>query len=219
VAPYLEEHYARCCEFHPVADILFVNDGSTDATGELLSKLGVKTISLEAHFGKSEALKAGFQFAIQHGYDAVITMDSDLQHAHKMVPHFVADFKKGSTLVLGKRNFQMAAMPFARILSNSLSSGLVRLLTNKQVSDSQCGFRLIAKDYLDISVNSRGFQFETEHLVHACWSGATVSEIAIPTIYNQSKSAMKYGQDTLKFSLLFFRLFKEKIFRTYAKKK
>ena len=69
----------------PVAsqcDILVVDDGSDDGTAEI-AKQGIgRVIFHPTNLGKGEALKTGFQYAIQNNYSAVITMDADLQHEH-----------------------------------------------------------------------------------------------------------------------------------------
>ncbi len=216
---YIDDHVKLCKKYLPEADLLFVNDFSSDNTSDKIAANSIATINLEKHSGKAAALRAGFNYALEKNYAAVITIDSDMQHAHSTLPSFIKAFSAGANLVLGRRSFRPESMPRMRILSNSLSSGLVSKLVGFKVTDSQCGFRLVSREYLETTSTSNGFQFETEFLVHAIWQGAKALEVDIPTIYNQSKSSMKYVNDTVKFSLLFFQLFKEKALGHYANKK
>lgn len=196
-----------------------MDDASTDATVALLGKANANVVCLDRHAGKAAALQRGFRYALAKNYDAVITIDSDLQHAHSVLPNFLQKFEDGAELVLGRRAFARGKMPRMRILSNWLSSGLVSRLAKRHVADSQCGFRLIGKNYMNTEAKAAGFQYETEFLVRALWRGASYAEVDIPTIYNGAKSSMKYLSDTVKFSLLFMRLFALKLLRKHDSEK
>ena len=61
-------------------DILVIDDGSTDGTRQIATEAGGRVLHLERNQGKGAALHAGFHYAQEEGYDAVITMDADGQH-------------------------------------------------------------------------------------------------------------------------------------------
>ena len=97
---------ARSLDGHDFAwSVLFVDDGSTDATLARIRALNAAdprftAISLSRNFGKEIALAAGLR---QARGDAVVIMDADLQQPPKMIPDFVAEWRKGSKIVFGKR--------------------------------------------------------------------------------------------------------------------
>lgn len=88
------------------ATVLFVNDGSTDATQSLLEKVAsasdrVSVIEFSRNFGKEAATSAGLNEAAG---DAVIMMDVDLQHPPQHLPEFIAKWQAGAEVVIGVRN-------------------------------------------------------------------------------------------------------------------
>ena len=86
-------------------EIIFVDDGSTDATPELLQRLAerdpaVKVLTLSRNFGHHPAVFAGLEFA---GGDAVIVLDADLQDPPELLPELLAAHRAGHELVFAKR--------------------------------------------------------------------------------------------------------------------
>ena len=85
---------------------LFVNDGSTDATEDVLRAIAsmdsaVTAISLSRNFGKEAAMLAGLDYATG---DAVVIMDADLQHPPEVIPEFIEKWEEGYNDVYGKRS-------------------------------------------------------------------------------------------------------------------
>lgn len=98
------------------AEILFVDDGSTDATLDLLKARRardprIKIVSLSRNFGKDVALAAGLRYA---GGDAVVLMDADLQHPPEMIPEFLACWREGYQVVYGQRRDRSYQSPLQR---------------------------------------------------------------------------------------------------------
>ena len=79
-------------------------------------------------------------------------------------------------------------MPLHRRFSNIVTSFLVRLRTNQNIIDSQCGFRFYKIDVLKYLQNfSDGYEFETEILIWASKNNFKISSVPIETIYNNEK--------------------------------
>lgn len=192
-------------------DFLFVDDCSEDKTELLLNNAGMKVISLKKHGGKSEALKNGFDYALANGYKYIITMDSDLQHDANDLDKLLNKMKESqSDIIIAQRSIDLSKMPMSRFMSNFLSSKIISYLIGQKITDSQCGYRLIKSDYLNLNTQFKGFQYETEFLVKSVWAGAKLNFIQTATIYNNSKSSMRYFTDTVSFIRLFSYLFFEK---------
>ncbi|MFA6467872.1 MAG: glycosyltransferase family 2 protein [Bacteroidota bacterium] len=181
--------------------IIVVNDGSTDQTRETAGRIGVKVISHEHNKGKGAALQTGFQYVLQNDFDAVITMDADLQHQPEEIPNFISCHSKGNRdIIIGNRLHNTAGMPVHRLLSNTLTTAMVRLRTGAIIKDSQSGFRFITRRVLEkISVRSEGFEAETEFLIKAAAAGFSFDAIPIATIYAGEKSNMKHVRTTMNF--------------------
>ena len=180
-------------------EFIIVNDGSTDNTVELLDNLGVRYISFPQNRGKGAALSAGFDYAIQHGYRSVLTLDADLQHLPEEIPAFFAA-DNGRCLIIGTRRMNLKVMPFARWLTNNLTSMIISVFSATRVRDSQSGFRLIPTSVLRaISLRSERYDFESEMLFQAGVLDCEVREVAIKTVYGESQSYINPFKDTLRF--------------------
>lgn len=191
----------RTMVFVPNKNIIVVDDGSTDATRSIADRSGVITIVHTRNKGKGAALQSGFNVVLENSFDAVITMDSDLQHAPEEIPQFISIFQRShSDVIIGNRLHNTKGMPFHRFLSNSITTALVRMKTGSTIRDSQSGFRLIARHVLEkVTLQSAGFEAETEFLIKAASSGCTFGTIPIETIYHGEKSTMTYFHTTIQF--------------------
>jgi len=77
-----------------ISSVVVVDDGSQDATAQIAQDSGALVLKHQINSGKGAALRTGFQYALDHGYDAVITMDSDGQHDVDDIPRFLESFEK-----------------------------------------------------------------------------------------------------------------------------
>ncbi len=198
----------RVKKFIPKEDIVVVDDGSFDQTSKIALGFGVSVIKLQRNYGKGRALKTGFEFAKSKNYDAVLTLDADLQHNPDEIPKFIEKFNEGFDIVIGNRMKNLKPMPIERIFSNKTTSFLISLRTRKKVLDSQCGFRLINIDVIrSINAKSDSFSFESEFLIKALLAGFKVGFVDIETIYNGRTSHIRHFKDTLDFISIYLQSF------------
>ncbi len=185
----------------PKENIFLVNDGSHDSTDQIGEKFGVQVISHASNFGKGAALQTGFDAVLKNIFDAVITMDADLQHRPEDIPRFIEMYDRTKCdVIIGSRLHNKQGMPIHRVLSNTVTTGLVRMRTGKAISDSQSGFRFITRNVIkQITLSSTGFEAETEFLIKAASLGASFGSIPIETIYAGEKSNMTHLQTTVNF--------------------
>jgi len=184
-------------------DVLVVNDGSTDGTARAAREAGVAVIDHPENRGKGAALKTGFEYAIEHGYDAVITMDGDGQHDPSEIPAFVEALERtGADIVVGTRMHAVGEMPRLRIWTNRTTSRVVSRLAGQVIPDSQSGFRIfrvsVLRDVVGSLVTSR-YDTESEILIRAAKRGYRVAATAIESIYTGAVSHINPVIDTLRF--------------------
>jgi len=168
---------------------LVADDGSTDATVELSREAGALIVQNEYNFGKGAALRKGFRYALENGYQAVLILDADGQHDPHEIPLFLEKYHQNkSNLIIGMRDFTQ--MPFTRRLANSLGGVLVNRLTREPIPDNQSGYRLIDSKVMNLLLDSQemGFEFEVEMIFACLYAGLSIDWVPIKTIYADEKS-------------------------------
>jgi glycosyltransferase involved in cell wall biosynthesis len=182
--------------------IIVVDDGSTDSTGRIAREFGARVIQHGVNRGKGAALRSGFEYVLQRPqWNSVITLDADLQHDPDEIPKFVARSKQGNVdIIVGNRRRAGSGMPFHRLMSNTITSMLVGARAGLVMKDSQSGFRWISRKVLStVSIESDGFEAETEFLIKAARKSFTIDFVPIATIYGKETSHMTHWQTTRRF--------------------
>lgn len=189
-------------ELHHKVDVLVVDDGSSDGSGDIARSTQAKVISHKINRGKGEALKSGFAYAVANGYDAVITIDADLQHNPAEIGKFIEAYADDGTIIVGTRPLDRT-MPFLRKVSNSLTSFVSSLFCGVRITDSQSGYRLIPTAILrNVTLSSSRYDLEPELLIKAARRGYQITGIPIATIYNTSRSWINPPLDTIRFLIM-----------------
>jgi glycosyltransferase involved in cell wall biosynthesis len=158
-------------------EILYIDDGSRDGSGELLAALcgadpRIRALSLRRNFGKSAALATGFRLARGAW---VLTLDADLQDDPAELPKLVAALEGGLDLVSGwKQNRQD---PITKTLPSRLFNAVTSSVAGVALHDFNCGFKLYRREVTQ-AVDVYG---ERHRFVPALanWSGFRVGEVAV----------------------------------------
>ncbi len=130
-------------------EIIFVDDGSTDKTYDVIKKLSkkdkrVKGIRLRGNWGKSMALQTAFKHI--RG-DLVFTMDADLQDNPKEIPNFIKKLNEGYDLVSGWKKIRHD--PKSKVIPSRILNYTTGLLTGVRIHDINCGFKLYKKEVIE----------------------------------------------------------------------
>lgn len=181
--------------------ILVIDDGSADDTARIAKENDVLVIRHDKNLGKGAALRKGFEFAIKGQYDAVLTLDSDMQHPPELAQEFIDTMiETEADVVLGNRLGDLSTMPLHRRFSNLTTTFFVRLWTGADIADSQCGYRLIKTEMLEkLDLRTNYYQTETELILQAARNNADFANVPVPTIYNEFESKMNPLIETFRF--------------------
>lgn len=180
-------------------DVLVVDDGSRDRTSEAARGAGAVVHRMNVNRGKGEALKHGFQYAIEQGRDCVMTIDGDGQHDPDDIPGFLPLIGQYD-LILGNRMGDSGSVPLLRRLANFSSSLLVSAACGQRIPDSQTGFRVYTTRLLrEVPLSSSHYDLETEVIIKAARRGFRIGHCRIRTIYAAETSRFKNVTDSIRF--------------------
>jgi glycosyltransferase involved in cell wall biosynthesis len=181
-----------------VAQVLVVDDGSTDATGAVATAAGADVLRLDRNSGKGTAIRAGLSRVLRGDATHVLFMDGDLQHRPQEIPGLVAEAAaSGAAMVIGERLFVRAQMPPSRYWANVIGSWGLATLMGVDLKDTQSGFRLVRTDVLrTIELDATGYEFETELVVKLARRRARIVGVPIAAVYGAEKSKIRPVRDT-----------------------
>ena len=182
-----------------IEPVVVVDDGSTDATGDVARAVGAIVLRHDVNRGKGGALKTGFAWALDQGYDAVITLDADGQHLASEIPKFLAI--EDMDLVIGGRAHLFEHMLPRRRNANRFSAWCISMCSGAAITDSQSGFRRYSARLLRaIKMHTDGFDLESEIIVRAGRRGLKIVTIPIDLgfVDGISTSHFKPLADTLR---------------------
>lgn len=192
-----------------VADVIVVNDGSTDGTLTILAQVSKKVtlVSYIKNRGKGYALKQGFQVAKKQGFTHAVTIDADGQHFATDIPKLISTMKDNyDGIILGCRNLSEQNMPQRNTFANKFSNFWYRLQTGIHLPDTQSGFRLYNLSAIDSKwpITSR-YEAELELIVFAAWAGKRISTVPIHVIYPTAEEKVSHFRpirDFIRISIL-----------------
>ena len=190
-------------------DTIVVNDGSSDETKKVVLEYGVYLLEHPFNLGKGAALRTGFQYILEKGYELVITLDADGQHDPSEIPLLFEMFQSVEPdILIASRIREFYRMTFLRRFWNRLGAKAVARLCHSDITDSQSGFRLIRVEVMKkIDLLTTGFETELELLIKACKKGFRVLSIPIniPEIDGKFSSHFRPVTDTWLVCKLFLR--------------
>jgi len=171
----------------PGADLMVVDDGSTDRTVELARRCGALVASLPFNQGVGAAHQTAYLYAIRHGYTICGQLDGDGQHPASEVARLIEAVEAGADLAVGSRFAEGAndqnpqyRSTFARRLGQRLFSLLVSTSTRQTFTDTTSGMRALNRRAMELFADRYSSEFaEVESLQHAVRAGLDVREVPV----------------------------------------
>jgi dolichol-phosphate mannosyltransferase len=171
-------------------EVLVIDDGSPDGTGELADELAaadsrVHVLHRSAKEGLGRAYLAGFDWALAAGYDYIFEMDADFSHDPAFLPRFIEAIQTAD-IVVGSRYKQgvnVINWPISRLLLSLGANQYARIVTGLPITDSTGGFKCFRRKVLEsidfTRVRSNGYAFQIEMSYRAWRQGFRLVEIPI----------------------------------------
>jgi len=194
-------------------DVLVVDDGSTDETGQVAEKCGARVVSHKSQKGKGAALRTGFRILLGDEspigpHDGILTMDADGQHDPDDIPNLVSAYQEGrGDLIVGSRMGQRDNIPTYRLWPNLVGNFFLSRASGNRVEDSQSGMRIYSRTLLStITLSASRFDLEAEAIIRSGKAGFRFSFVPIRAIYMEKHTSnFRPVLDTFLISVIYLR--------------
>lgn len=203
-AAALAELLPRLREMQPAAEIIVIDDGSTDGTRELCATMNVGCLSAPYSMGNGAAIKRGARAATG---DILVFMDGDGQHDPRDIDRLLARLDQGYDMVVGARDWESQA-GVGRGVANSLYNWLASKMTGQVVADLTSGFRVARahrfREFIHLLPN--GFSYPTTSTMAFFRSAYGVAYEPIKAAQRVGKSHIRPLKDGIRFLLIIFKI-------------
>ena len=188
----------------PEAEVIVVDDGSTDDTADVALSHGVRVLSSPYAMGNGAAIKRGTRAATG---DVLVFMDADGQHDPTLVPGLLQRLDQGFDMVVGARSAAGQAS-VGRGAANAFYNQLASWMTGHRIADLTSGFRVVRADrfreFLHLLPN--GFSYPTTSTMAFFRSAYPVAYVPVPVASRIGRSHIRPLRDGLRFLLIIFRI-------------
>lgn len=189
---------------HPGAEIIVVNDGSTDNTVAVCEQNGVNVVTHVYSKGNGASIKTGARAATG---DIIVFMDGDGQHRPEDIDLLLGKINEGADMVVGARSKSSQAS-FGRLLANTFYNKLSSWISGHPVLDLTSGFRAVyRKKFREfIYLLPNGFSYPTTITMAFFRAGYTVEYLPITVLARGGKSHISIVKDGVRFLIIIFKI-------------
>ncbi|MDT8322029.1 MAG: glycosyltransferase family 2 protein, partial [Xanthomonadales bacterium] len=189
---------------YPEAEIVVVDDGSTDATPRLARGQGAKVISHPHSLGNGAAVKAGARAAAG---DILVFLDADGQHDPDDIPRLLEKLEQGHEMAIGARSSASHANK-ARLAANGVYNVIASMVTGHRIPDLTSGFRAVKADLFRkfLYLLPNGFSYPTTITMAFMRAGYPVTFVPIEAKKRKGKSHINPIKDGIRFLIIIFKI-------------
>lgn len=166
-------------------EIIVVNDGSSDKTGEIARSKGAWVVRHLLNRGVGGALGTGIEAALRSGADLIVTCDADGQHSPDDIGRVIEPIRSGrADAVIGSRMIDNSAMPWTRRVANHLANLATWVLLAARTTDSQSGLRAFSRSAAErIRITANTYEVSSQICGEISRLHLRAVDVPIKTIY------------------------------------
>jgi glycosyltransferase involved in cell wall biosynthesis len=175
-----------------VNKVIVVDDGSSDKTVKIAKLAGAEVIEHKKNQGYGAAIQTILTEAKKRKPDVLVVLDADAQHNPAEIPLLVKPIaEKGMDFVIGSRQKQEKKIPFYRRIGQKIILNSVKVLSDDNLTDTECGFRAFApKAYNTLELKNKGMGVSAEAVADAYRKKLNVIQVPVSVTYSKDSSTL-----------------------------
>jgi len=176
----------------PIANLLFIDDGSTDGSGEILRRSGVRYLRHPINLGYEESLRTGMREVMLGEYEYVVYFDSDGQHQIEDLEKIIRVYEtEDLDLIQGSRHLgERMLRPSLRSIGTWAFSRLTTLFAGVEITDATRGLKLISRRFIPVALKLPTEDMHAELIVGLARCGARIREEKITVVPREAGESM-----------------------------
>ena len=180
------------------ADILIINDCSTDNTKKIIENNNVKCITGIFNLKYAWAVQTGIKYAYQNDYDYVIQFDADGQHIAKEAEKLLNEMKKSNVdIVIGSRFLKDTGYkhPFFKKVATKLFTLIIKIFCKQEITDPTSGFQCLNKKVIEYYSKMGNYPEypDANLIIDVLLKGFTIKEISVKMRLREAGESMHGG--------------------------
>ncbi len=177
------------------SNIVVIDDGSIDNTGEVAKGFDVHVITHPINMGPGAATQTGITYALDEGAEYIVTIDADTQHFPEDIPSLIKGIiDNNAEVAIGSRFLTPNNIPLTRIFYNKIANVVTYMTTGIFLSDSQSGMKAFTAEFARNSkLYYNGFEFCVEIIRNIRKN--KVHHVEIPIRVQYTQETLQKGQN------------------------
>ena len=194
----LRELVDRILKSNTDAEVILVDDGSSDDTWEIMNALAekerIRAFKHQVNQGKAHALRTGY---LNARTETIVTIDADMSYPPESIPSLVSTFNQGYDMVVGSRflNGIPKETSLIRSMANTIGAPIASAVLNRRITDLTTGLRVFNKKVAFLDMKATNLDYEAELTSRVISNKMLYAEVPIAIEPRVGKSKLKFFQN------------------------